>query len=95
MNLLVVGELPHGLLLPDGSVALDQIDDFRRQDEEAAVDPRVVADRLFLEMIDDAVVERQGAEPGGGRTPVSVANPRCALWNAINAVMSTSETPSP
>ena len=58
------GQRLHRGLLPDGVVALDQVERLWRQHEEAAVDPLVVAVRLFLEAAHRAVVDVERAKAG-------------------------------
>src|SRR3954467_8811177 len=52
------------LLLPDGGVVAEIVEDRGLQHEEAAIDPAAVAPRLLLEMPDHIVADIERTKPG-------------------------------
>ena len=85
-----------GLALEHLGVVGDGVDDFGREDEEAAVDPAAFVGGLFLEGVDLGVLEAEGAEAGDG-LDAGEGDELAVLpcGTAMEAVMSTSATPSP
>ena len=78
-QVVVLREPLHRLALPDRVVAVDEIADLGREQEEAAVDPAAIALRLLREGRDPVACRASSAPKRlAGRTAVTVALRPCA-----------------
>ena len=94
-QLAVAGQPLSGSRSQTGRVAVDVVEHFGLEDEEAAIDPAAVALRLLRETGDPVAVDVERAEAARRLHRGHRRQLPCSRWKAMRAPMSTSDTPSP